>query len=83
VSKDQIFTYEIDGKIFVALRHVCLQCDEPMLIDGSKVEVNGLFFCSSCGLDSRMSAGMVDQVRKHLRKMIAKKGKDCSVPATR
>ena len=56
------FTYKIDGETFSALWHLCLQCDHPVIIDLDDLHSTGLFFCTRCGLDSRISAALLSSI---------------------
>lgn len=60
--KDKVIIYEDTGEIFTVLRHFCLDCDKPVLLAISEMKVNALFFCTYCGLDSRMSQEMIEGV---------------------
>jgi len=62
MANDKVITYGMDGKIKAALLHECLRCDKGIIIDGPAVKLNELFFCTYCGLDSRMSLDMVQTV---------------------
>ena len=67
---DKVFTYKVEGESFIAVKHTCLACDKPILIGMDDIKVNALFYCTSCGLDSRMSAAMVDGIGRLLVKIV-------------
>jgi len=64
--EDRVFLYSVAGKSSIAVRHFCLKCDKPVLIEMSEVKENALFFCTYCGLDSRMDPGMVVKAKRQL-----------------
>lgn len=71
---DKVFTYEVAGKTSIALRHFCLRCDKPVLIAVSEMKVNELFFCTYCGLDSRMPQEMIDEAASQLGEYVERLG---------
>lgn len=64
--KDKVFSYEINGKSSFGVRHFCLKCDKPILIEIAEIKENALFFCTCCGLDSRMDLKMVAEAKQQL-----------------
>lgn len=53
--------YNKNGAVFYAVRHVCLQCDRPVLIEIPHMEVGELYFCTYCGLDWRLAASSLPE----------------------
>ncbi len=50
-----LVSYNIGDALFAAVRHVCLQCDSPVLIDVRYLHTGELYHCTYCGLDWRLS----------------------------
>lgn len=57
-----LFTYKVERETSLAVRHICLQCDQPVLIDTSGLHSGNVYFCTYCGLDWRMPSKMADDV---------------------
>lgn len=62
----KLFDYEIDGQTSLAVRHECLRCDKPVLIDTAHLRAGELYFCTYCGLDWRLAPIQVQQVNEQL-----------------
>lgn len=60
----KLFTYEIEGVASMAVRHICLQCDKPVLIDISELKAGELYYCTHCGREWRLAPVTANNVAK-------------------
>jgi len=64
VNAMKLFTYEIEGEASMGVRHICLHCDMPVLIDISRLKAGELYFCTHCGVEWRLAPVAAHDVAK-------------------